>query len=71
MVGPPLESVEATSRIQGATSRIPHLLFHVILFNDINTTHVTLACHMLLAWLLFLIYYVVMLAQGYTPRFLF
>jgi len=40
----------------GATSRMSHLLFHVILFNDTNNTHVLISYYKLHALLLFLIF---------------
>jgi len=57
--GPPLEFVGVTSKIHGGTSKIPHEMFPVIMFNDINNTRALLSCYLLHALLLFLIYCVV------------
>ena len=59
---PPLESVGAISKIHGATSRISYLLnliSHIILLNNLDTTHIMLSWYMLLALLLSLIYCVI------------
>ena len=45
--------VEAT---KGATSRISHLLFPVILFSDTKTAYVMLSCYIMHALLFFLIH---------------
>ena len=54
-----LNLLESPLEFMGATSTIPHLLFHVVKFNDINIAQVLLSWYILHALLLFLLHCIV------------